>query len=599
MMAVSKVRWIVAAGLGLLYSLPAWCDWLSLGPFGGSALVVAADPNSSKTFLAGTANALLFRSQDAGESWTALPFPAQMRGVLHTLAIDPQRAGVYFAGLSSERQQYSGLLRSTDAGATWQQAPDLRYRQVRAIAFWKGNSQIVAAGTEIGIYQSRDGGITWRRISPLDNVQLQPVVALAFDPKNSGIIYAGTPHLPWKTTDGGETWRSIHAGMLDDSDVFSIQVDRNRPQRVFASACSGIYRSLNGGASWTRLMRAKDAADRTYVIVQDPQYENVWFAGTTFGMIRSADGGSTWEKLGSFATRSITFDLGWLGRILIATDEAGILRSGDDGKEWQQVNHGFCNRRLTALSTASGGVLYTRTVDNATAFRLAREAEEWEEVLPEFQAIVPGFGSRPTVFLSPPWSPSLVIGSSEVGLSLSEDGGANWERVYVPAMDPNIRGLVALDPPWIAAVSANGVFLTTDGRRWKLSIPQAGKGEVHDVAATGDQNLFAATNSGLRASADAGASWQPVRGELDGDTIQALCHHPIKTSVLFAAKYGLIYTSSDTGRSWTKISPNDWPVTSIKQLAMVPELPGQLFVLTPQQGTFVLFLDRPVRPPQQ
>jgi hypothetical protein len=81
--------------------------------------------------------------------------------------------------------------------------------------------------------------------------------------------------------------------MIDDSDVFSIQPDRNRPQRVIAGACSGIHRSLSGGATWSRPV-GKSSSYRTYVIAQDPRYENVWYAGTTHGTIRSPDGGSTW-----------------------------------------------------------------------------------------------------------------------------------------------------------------------------------------------------------------------------------------------------------------------------------------------------------------
>ena len=151
----------------------------------------------------------------------------------------------------------------------------------------------------------------------------------------------GTPHLPWKTVDGGASWQSIHLGMIDDSDIFSIVVDRNRPQRVFAGACSGIYRSLNGGAKWAKLPQSKDASYRTYTLAQDPQYENVLFAGTTHGMIKSPDGGATWQRIAPYATSSIAFDMSRLGRIYIATDEAGIMRSDDNGETWQPANRGF------------------------------------------------------------------------------------------------------------------------------------------------------------------------------------------------------------------------------------------------------------------
>ena len=40
--------------------------------------------------------------------------------------------------------------------------------------------------------------------------------------------------------------------MIDDSDVMSIIVDPNNPDNVHATACSGIYHSVNGAQTWTK-----------------------------------------------------------------------------------------------------------------------------------------------------------------------------------------------------------------------------------------------------------------------------------------------------------------------------------------------------------
>jgi photosystem II stability/assembly factor-like uncharacterized protein len=565
--------------LGPLLCFPLWAAWAPLGPFGGSASFVAADPHSSKTFLAGTRNALLFRTDDAGESWTAIWFPAQLQATLNALAIDPQTPGIYLAGLSSELPQYSGLLRSTDAGATWGQVADLRNQRVRAIAFKRANSQIIAVGTDAGVFASPDGGSTWSRVSPLDNAQLRPVVSLAFDPNDSATLYAGTPHLPWKTADGGVSWHSIDTGMLDDSDVFSIQVDRNRPQRVFVSACSGIYRSLNAAATWTRLIEAKDASYRTYVVVQDPQHENVWFAGTTHGMVRSVDGGANWVKLGPFATRAIAFDPRRLGRILIATEEAGILRSDDDGATWNPANKGFCNRRLSSFWTAAGTV-YAAAVDGlsgGSVLKLAEDLSEWTTV-----AVTSRIKSVPSDVVSPPWSPHLVMAKTESGLFISEDTGRHWNPLDLPESASRIWAFAALDNPWIAAVGAAGILLSRDGKSWRPC--SLAVGEVYGVASTHEGGLLAATNSGLKASDNLGGSWYPVRGDLETGAIQAICRHPRRTALLFAARYGVIYASTDAGRSWRRISAEAWPISSVKQLTVVPGTPDRLLVLTHQQG---------------
>ena len=41
--------------------------------------------------------------------------------------------------------------------------------------------------------------------------------------------------------------------MIDDSDVMTMTVDRRDPAIVYATACSGIYRSGDGAARWMRI----------------------------------------------------------------------------------------------------------------------------------------------------------------------------------------------------------------------------------------------------------------------------------------------------------------------------------------------------------
>ena len=373
--------------------------------------------------------------------------------------------------------------------------------------------------------------------------------------------------------------------MIDDSDVFSIQADRNRPQRVFVGACSGIYRSLNGGGHWTKLRDVKEASYRTYVIVQDAQYEDVWFAGTSRGITRSHDGGATWAKIGPFRTRSIAFDPGSPGRILIATEDGGILRTENGGNTWEQVNHGFCNRSIPSLWTTAENIYTTVSGDLATAkvLRLGQGSADWEAI-----EAPPSLGSRLTALFSPAWTPNLVLASYETGMLVSDDAGKKWDVVDLPAANEGIRALTALDPPWIAAVSAAGIFLSEDGKNWNRRTLPASTGEVNGVTATRSHRLLAATARGIWVSDDLGVSWQPLHGEFEGNTVQAICHHPDRTSLLFAAAYGAVYASRDAGRSWRRISPEGWPVSSIKQMTVVPGSPDRLFVLTRQQGVWAV-----------
>src|SRR5271154_5225264 len=71
-------------------------------PFASPVTVVRADPHHRGTVLAGTATALLFRSRDGSDTWTPLPFPAELRATLHAVVIDPAKPNVYLVAVSSE-----------------------------------------------------------------------------------------------------------------------------------------------------------------------------------------------------------------------------------------------------------------------------------------------------------------------------------------------------------------------------------------------------------------------------------------------------------------------------------------------------------------
>ena len=58
--------------------------------------------------------------------------------------------------------------------------------------------------------------------------------------------------------------------MIEDSDVFPTIVDSTNPSVVFASACSGIYKSTSAGESFSKIQGIPFSARRTRVLKQDP-----------------------------------------------------------------------------------------------------------------------------------------------------------------------------------------------------------------------------------------------------------------------------------------------------------------------------------------
>lgn len=348
------LRATLCAFLVLFFSCAAAGEaqtWQRLGPPGGEVISLAAD-NQGTAYL-GTPDGHVFASADRGEQWELRGrASARLDGVVQRIVVDNRNPGRVLAAVwFQDPAAGGGLFESLDGARHWKLA-GLRGEAVRALEHSESLPDIWIAGTRSGVFRSTDNALTWQRITPADDRELQNVDSLAVDPGDPQIIYVGTYHLPWKTVDGGKTWLSIASGMIDDSDIMNLRIDGKNPHRIFSSACSGIYRSEDGGASWTKLQGIPYASRRTQQIVQDPADPRTLYAATTEGLWKTSDSGESWQRVTpreTVANAVVILSGTKSGRILAGTEAQGVLRS-DDGADFSSTsNSGFSHRIITSL----------------------------------------------------------------------------------------------------------------------------------------------------------------------------------------------------------------------------------------------------------
>ncbi len=561
-----------AAGLAVLLglALPAAAQtWTPTGPTGGDVRALASDPRDARLLFLGTADGFLYRSADAGESWRRLVpgFPERGQS-LDNVSVDSR--GRVLIGYWEVQGKGGGVARSKDGGQSFELLQGIAGESIRALAVAPSNPDVLVAGAISGVFRSDDGGDTWRRLTPAGHAELRNVESVAIDPMNPRIFYVGTWHLPWKTVDGGKTWRLIHTGMIDDSDVFTITLDRRSANTLYATACSGIYRSADAAAHWAKIRGIPSSSRRTRALAQDAVRAETLYAGTTEGLFVSDDSSNSW-RLTTAKDLVVNAIAALPGALLIGTDGAGVLRSTDGGRSFTPANAGFSEHLISRVLVGreSGRLFVGISGDrfHGGVLTASRLEGPWTKL---------GEGLEGRELLALTLAGPEVLAGTDDGVFLSVSHCGNWRRLSTQVdgseAHPRAADVAALSERTFLVATAQGLLRSTDaGATWRrLSLGLANS--VSAVAAsTHDANLaVAATPLGFFKSRDAGATWRQLSQGLEAGTIHALALLPGDDRLVFAATKTGLLRSADQGRTWERRG-SGLPLSDIAGLAFAPD----------------------------
>jgi photosystem II stability/assembly factor-like uncharacterized protein len=525
--------------------------WFPLGPYGGDARAIAADPQDSQHLFLGTTIGWIYESRDGGASWKRLSKVGKRDDlVLDHILIDPAAPKhLIVAGWVIDKPD-GGLFESQDGGKSWYAQAEMHGQSVRALAAAPSNPKMIVAGTLQGVYRSMDAGVHWQLISPEGSAEIHEIESVAIDPVDTNIIYAGTWHLPWKTFDGGKTWSNMKDGILDDSDVFSIIIDPQSTKTIYLSACSGIYKSTTQGMHFDRVRKDQlgmdHAAIRTRKLMQDPQRPQIVFAGTTQGLWRTTDNSTTWSRVTGMETivNDVFIDPKNTQRVLLATDRSGVLVSEDGGVTFKPSNSGFTARQVTSFAAdpKQVGTIYVGVVNDKDAggvFMSTDGGVVWQQ---QSNAL----NGRDVYSLASAADGTLLAGTGH-GIFRLEAGAWTQSGMLpvpvapVPAPVPAVKkpvGKVAAKP--LAKAKVVIVPLpppTLDAAVYALAVaPEA---------------IYAGTSQGLMRSSADGRMWNAV------DTLQMPETRLVaaQKSVVMVANMKQISVSTDDGKQWESVAP--------------------------------------------
>lgn len=185
---------------------------------------------------------ILFKSEDRGNSWTAI-------------SPDLTRQ------LARDELPVMGKIWGPDAVS--KHVSTSFYGNCTALAESPKAEGLIYVGTDDGLIQvTEDGGKTWRKIDKFPGVPERTYVSkLVASQHDAKTVYAAFDHhkngdfKPYllKSTDAGKTWTSLAADLPERGTVYSIAEDHVTPKLLFCGTEFGLYVSQDGGKKWQRV----------------------------------------------------------------------------------------------------------------------------------------------------------------------------------------------------------------------------------------------------------------------------------------------------------------------------------------------------------
>jgi photosystem II stability/assembly factor-like uncharacterized protein len=483
---------------GLYRSTDRGLSWTRNDSWPDELRFIESVPAEPDTFWAASGSRRLWRTRDAGQTWTEVSRGIPPRGRIQALAVDPRAPRTAYASVFLAQGDGAGIYKTVNGGDSW--------RLIRAALPLKlivdAQGVVYAVFEDEHLERSLNGGTTWTRAgTPRSRI-------VDLEPTPSGLL-AGTEAGVFRSTDRAATWQSLNRG-LSELSIDGLAIDGQNPPRLYASdPLAGVYKTTNRGESWLHLGHPEPRNPIRWglplaVSPADPQ---VVYAGVTGAVAKSTNGGRRWDVRGVL-TCMVT------GRLLIDPREPSTLY-------------------------ASGGFFTSECgfePDACTLWRSLDAGESWEcarEGLP---------GTSGGALGIDPFTSALYAVAAPQDLWRSTDRGNTWTLVY-PGLKPSSALIASTQTAGTYYVGRQGeVGRSRDsGQTWQFfSTGLPAQSFVHILALdpTNDSVLYAGLDEGVFKSTDAGETWTPVGTWPAGVWPTGLVIDAREPSILYAGTNG-------------------------------------------------------------
>ena len=563
----------------------------------------------------------VYKSVDGGLSWKKTLYVNNLSGAVE-LSIDANAPDVLYAALWEHQRkpnivisggEGSGLYKSMDAGETWTELTEglPKEKGKMAIAVSAANSDKVYALIESdsnadkgGLFVSQDAGKSWEMVSG-DNRLVQRAwyyIEVFPDPNNENVVYVmSAPFL--RSIDGGKTWEDLSVAHgdyhnlwinPDDSDnmiladdggasisfdfgknwssqnimptaqFYRINTDNLFPYNIYGGQqdnSSVKIASLSmGSGSINERDWSDSAGGESAFLAFDPDNPRYVLGGSYLGTIDVLDSHSKMstqimaspiQYLGR-AARDMKYLYNWNAPIIGSKHEPGtyyhcaqlVLRTKDMGETWEEISPDL-TRNMDEKQGKGGGPYTVEAVG----------AEN--------------YGTISYMIESPHEKGVFYTGSDDGLVHITKDGGATWQNVSPKGLQECLVNAIEISPydpatVYIATTRYKfndytpGLYKSTDyGKTWtsiNTGIPYGSFTRVVREDQTRKNLLYAGTEKGIYLSWNGGKNWEPFQLNLPTAPITDLKVHQ---GNLIVATSGRSFWILDDLKALSQYDPNN------------------------------------------
>ncbi len=582
---------IVLLFFALGTQLYAQWHWQTPAPQGNS--IYDMKKINSSTLIAIGAGTTILRSANNGISWT------QQLSVSDTL--NARLQGIYFLNDNTGwvvGSHYLGfsktvILKTTDAGVTWNYATNGANAKLLAIQFY--NSSIGYTVGEAGkIFRTTNGGTSWIAATSGTSNNLHAVWAVsdsvafafgiggAFKTTNQGATWASTPlngsypnvrksyffnndsgyivgqsGAMMKTTDKGITWTSISTGSSSATYSFVYFLDGLNGWMVRDG--SAMRRTTNGGQTWLASTYSPDIFPSMFSPV--PRLSAIYFPDSQNGIAfdvnglqyTTTDGGAMWSAVTSLPSVDMyqTYFVDKNNGYAVGDGEL-ILKTTNGGGTWSKRKYSGSQLSYESLFFTSaqngwvageGGIL-AKTTDGGSSWN-----SQTSQVFGRIKSIY--FNNANTGWL---------CSDNGGGIARTTNGGETWVKSTISNLSgASLYKIIVPDgKTGYAQGDGQSIFKTIDsGATWTrlTNITTAASMSVLDT-----NTIFVSTSTdSVYKSTNGGAAWSPVAKNNIYRTMQYI--HFMNENDGYGIGWGstanLVSRTRDGGKTWvSEKAPN-------------------------------------------